>query len=57
MVTILNQSSLWMEIHYFLFSRSGFSPALHEQASNQDVRLVEIEQMIQGNTLRKGEDL
>ena len=33
-------------MHYSLFSRSGFTPALKKQAASENVLLVDVEQML-----------
>jgi len=42
-IHILQKIKSWDSITYFLFSKSGFTPALHEQAHNEDVQLVTVE--------------
>ncbi|NMC54753.1 MAG: ATP-binding protein [Chloroflexi bacterium] len=45
-VSILNQTSEWQDVHYCLFSRSGFTPALLEQAGREKILLVSVDQML-----------
>ncbi len=37
------------QIHYALFARSGFTPALEKRANEEGVLLFSVDQMIQGN--------
>jgi hypothetical protein len=42
----LNRDHPWQRIDFALFSRSGFTPELIQQAHQEDVRLVGLEEMI-----------
>ncbi|NMB89900.1 MAG: ATP-binding protein [Chloroflexi bacterium] len=42
----LNRSGAWTEVHYCLFSRTGFTPALIRQAADEHVLLAGVEQML-----------
>jgi AAA+ ATPase superfamily predicted ATPase len=39
----LQLTKSWDRITYFLFAKAGFTPALHEQATKEDVQLVTVE--------------
>ena len=43
---ITNVSGRWAQEHYALFSKSGFTPELRAVANCEDVRLVEVEQIL-----------
>jgi hypothetical protein len=40
---LLQATKSWDRITYFLFAKSGFTPALQEQAMKEDVQLVSVE--------------
>lgn len=46
-VSILNKSNEWKDVHYSLFSRSGFTPALKKQAASENVLLMDVDQMLE----------
>ncbi len=45
-VQILTQETSWARIEMILFSRAGFTVECRDQAADDQVRLVEIEQMV-----------
>jgi len=45
---LLQKGRAWESITYFLFSKSGFTPALAEQASvEKNLRLISVEECLQ----------
>jgi len=42
---VLNSSGQWEEVHYCLFSRSGFTAQLQKRADSEGVLLVHLFQM------------
>ncbi|MBU0703393.1 MAG: ATP-binding protein [Chloroflexi bacterium] len=44
----LNDDGKWQQVSYVLFSRSGFTPSLRDQATSEGVKLIEPEQMVNG---------
>ena len=49
-VSFLNKSNEWKDVHYSLFSRSGFTPTLKKQAASENVLLVDVDQMLGEDT-------
>ncbi len=45
-VTVLNKGKEWEDVRYCLFSRSGFTHAMVEQAAQEDVLLVTVEDLL-----------
>jgi AAA+ ATPase superfamily predicted ATPase len=42
----LNAGGKWRQVHYVIFARAGFTPALLDLAAVEDVMLVEATEMI-----------